>query len=77
MEEWWVDGFTSYYYFPVAFKLQDLMGYLLGIVGLFHVNFQEGDFEMKHIDMVGSPTFNIAIAPFSLTILEDENHTII
>ncbi|KMZ61476.1 Protein ApaG [Zostera marina] len=37
----------------------------------------EGDFEMKHIDMVGSPTFNIAIAPFSLTILEDENYTII
>lgn len=34
---------------------------------------QEGDFEMKHIDKVGSSTFNIAIAPFSLSILGDDN----
>ncbi|XP_047044261.1 uncharacterized protein LOC124648568 [Lolium rigidum] len=33
----------------------------------------EGDFEMKHIDKVGSSTFNIAIAPFSLSILGDDN----
>jgi len=32
---------------------------------------QEGDFEMKHIDKAGSPTFNVAIAPFSLSILGD------
>lgn len=32
----------------------------------------EGDFEMKHIDKVGSPTFNVAIAPFSLAILGDD-----
>ncbi|KAJ4840206.1 hypothetical protein Tsubulata_002957 [Turnera subulata] len=32
----------------------------------------EGDFEMKHIDKVGSRTFNVAIAPFSLSILGDE-----
>ncbi|KAL0918523.1 hypothetical protein M5K25_010535 [Dendrobium thyrsiflorum] len=32
----------------------------------------EGDFEMKHIDMVGSSTFNVAIAPFSLSIMGDE-----
>ncbi|CAA6665538.1 unnamed protein product [Spirodela intermedia] len=32
----------------------------------------EGDFEMKHIDRVGSPTFNVAIAPFSLSIIGDE-----
>lgn len=32
----------------------------------------EGDFEMKHIDMVGSSTFNVAIAPFSLSITGDE-----
>ncbi|KAJ6875516.1 hypothetical protein NC652_035039 [Populus alba x Populus x berolinensis] len=31
----------------------------------------EGDFEMKHIDKAGSPTFNVAIAPFSLSILGD------
>ncbi|KAK1298456.1 hypothetical protein QJS10_CPB14g00093 [Acorus calamus] len=33
----------------------------------------EGDFEMKHIDRVGSPTFNVAIAPFCLSILGDED----
>lgn len=32
----------------------------------------EGDFEMKHIDKVGSRTFNVAIAPFSLSTLDDE-----
>ncbi|KAJ0048082.1 hypothetical protein Pint_15461 [Pistacia integerrima] len=31
----------------------------------------EGDFEMKHIDRVGSSTFNVAIAPFSLSTLGD------
>ncbi|KAE8726198.1 SKP1/ASK-interacting protein 16 isoform 2 [Hibiscus syriacus] len=31
----------------------------------------EGDLEMKHIDRVGSPTFNVAIAPFSLSTLGD------
>ncbi|XAR72618.1 hypothetical protein NMG60_11019325 [Bertholletia excelsa] len=31
----------------------------------------EGDFEMKHIDRVGSKTFNVAIAPFSLSTLGD------
>ncbi|CAN0901162.1 Protein ApaG [Linum grandiflorum] len=29
----------------------------------------EGDFEMKHIDKVGSASFNVAIAPFSLSTL--------
>lgn len=36
---------------------------------------QEGDFEMKHIDRVGSQTFNVAIAPFSLAILGDDSNT--
>ncbi|KAF7123785.1 hypothetical protein RHSIM_Rhsim12G0165600 [Rhododendron simsii] len=31
----------------------------------------EGDFEMKHIDKVGLKTFNVAIAPFSLSTLGD------
>lgn len=35
--------------------------------------FQEGDFEMKHVDTLGLATFNVAIAPFSLTILEIED----
>ncbi|XP_065875503.1 uncharacterized protein [Euphorbia lathyris] len=35
----------------------------------------EGDFEMKHIDKVGSPTFNVAIAPYSLSVLGDEGDT--
>ncbi|XP_057464398.1 uncharacterized protein LOC130754241 isoform X1 [Actinidia eriantha] len=35
----------------------------------------EGDFEMKHIDKVGSKTFNVAIAPFSLSTLEDDTDT--
>ncbi|OAY69260.1 uncharacterized protein LOC109716698 [Ananas comosus] len=33
----------------------------------------EGDFEMKHIDKVGSSTFNVAIAPFSLSIIGDDD----
>ncbi|KAL6011489.1 hypothetical protein ACLOJK_001937 [Asimina triloba] len=33
----------------------------------------EGDFEMKHIDKIGSSTFNVAIAPFSLSILGDDD----
>lgn len=32
---------------------------------------QEGDFEMKYIDRVGEQSFNVAIAPFSLSILGD------
>lgn len=40
---------------------------------LHFIKLQEGDFEMKHIDKVGSPTFNVAIAPFSLSILGDES----
>ncbi|KAI3825692.1 hypothetical protein L1987_07254 [Smallanthus sonchifolius] len=31
----------------------------------------EGDYEMKHIDKVGSKTFNVAIAPFALSTLGD------
>ncbi|XP_048329105.1 uncharacterized protein LOC107418365 [Ziziphus jujuba] len=33
----------------------------------------EGDFEMKHIDKVGSQSFHVAIAPFSLSILGDDS----
>ncbi|XP_062116249.1 uncharacterized protein LOC133830308 [Humulus lupulus] len=33
----------------------------------------EGDFEMKHTDKVGSQSFNVAIAPFSLSILGDDD----
>ncbi|KAK6924841.1 ApaG domain, partial [Dillenia turbinata] len=36
---------------------------------------QEGDFEMKHIDRVGSQTFNVAIAPFSFSIVGDDSDT--
>ncbi|XP_021902717.1 uncharacterized protein LOC110818235 [Carica papaya] len=32
----------------------------------------EGDFEMKHIDKIGTQTFNVVIAPFSLSTLGDE-----
>ncbi|XP_022738482.1 uncharacterized protein LOC111291139 isoform X2 [Durio zibethinus] len=35
----------------------------------------EGDFEMKHIDRVGTPSFNVAIAPFSLSTLGDDAGT--
>ncbi|GAA0174934.1 hypothetical protein LIER_28214 [Lithospermum erythrorhizon] len=31
----------------------------------------EGDFEMKHIDKASTSTFNVAIAPFSLSTLGD------
>ncbi|XP_023542879.1 uncharacterized protein LOC111802666 [Cucurbita pepo subsp. pepo] len=31
----------------------------------------EGDYEMKYIDIVGEQSFNVAIAPFSLSILGD------
>lgn len=37
---------------------------------------QEGDFEMKHIDRVGSQSFNVAIAPFSLSILGDDTDSL-
>ena len=46
---------------------------MLVIIGLGFVDVQEGDFEMKHIDKVGSQTFNVAIAPFSLSTLGDES----
>ncbi|XP_057421515.1 uncharacterized protein LOC130715434 [Lotus japonicus] len=37
----------------------------------------EGDFEMIHIESVGSRSFNVVIAPFSLSLLgDDEVHTI-
>lgn len=35
----------------------------------------EGDFEMKHIDKVGSKTFNVAVAPFSLSTFGDDTDT--
>lgn len=35
----------------------------------------EGDFEMKHIDRVGSRTFNVSIAPFSLSKVGDGSDT--
>lgn len=34
---------------------------------------QEGDFEMKHVDRVRAPTFNVSIAPFSLSTLGDDS----
>lgn len=37
---------------------------------------QEGDFEMKHIDKVGSKTFNAVIAPFSLSTYGDGTDTL-
>ncbi|KAK3137387.1 hypothetical protein QOZ80_5BG0451590 [Eleusine coracana subsp. coracana] len=37
----------------------------------------EGDFEMKHIDKSGSSTFNVAIAPFSLSILGDDDDDVL
>ncbi|XP_050377877.1 uncharacterized protein LOC126795097 [Argentina anserina] len=33
----------------------------------------EGDFEMKHINRLSSESFNVAIAPFSLSILGDDD----
>ncbi|XP_004300903.1 PREDICTED: uncharacterized protein LOC101296108 [Fragaria vesca subsp. vesca] len=33
----------------------------------------EGDFEMKHINRLSSQSFNVAIAPFSLAILGDDD----
>ncbi|TKY55215.1 ApaG protein [Spatholobus suberectus] len=37
----------------------------------------EGDFEMIHVDRVGSRSFNVAIAPFSLSLLGDDDGSII
>ncbi|XP_057775595.1 uncharacterized protein LOC130994571 [Salvia miltiorrhiza] len=34
--------------------------------------FEEGDYEMKHIDKVGTRTFNVAIAPFALSTFGDD-----
>ncbi|KAI4336164.1 hypothetical protein L6164_014726 [Bauhinia variegata] len=37
----------------------------------------EGDFEMIQVDRVGSPSFKVAVAPFSLSLLgDDDGHTI-
>ncbi|KAL3512819.1 hypothetical protein ACH5RR_025536 [Cinchona calisaya] len=36
----------------------------------------EGDFEMKHVDKVGSRTFNVAIAPFSLSTFGDGDNSL-
>ncbi|MFS7939963.1 putative UVR domain, ApaG domain, ApaG domain superfamily, UVR domain superfamily protein [Helianthus anomalus] len=36
----------------------------------------EGDYEMKHIDKVGSKTFNVAVAPFALSTLGDATDNI-
>lgn len=36
----------------------------------------EGDFEMKHTDKVGTSTFNVEIAPFSLSVVGDDSETI-
>ncbi|XP_075480017.1 uncharacterized protein LOC142520780 [Primulina tabacum] len=36
----------------------------------------EGDFEMKHIDKAGSRSFNVAIAPFSLSTFGDDAEAI-
>lgn len=36
---------------------------------------QEGDFEMIHVDRVGSRAFNVAVAPFSLSLLGDGETT--
>ncbi|KAK9119746.1 hypothetical protein Scep_017839 [Stephania cephalantha] len=33
----------------------------------------EGDFEMKHTDRIGTSTFNVAIAPFSLSVIGDDS----
>ncbi|KAK4257060.1 hypothetical protein QN277_006700 [Acacia crassicarpa] len=33
----------------------------------------EGDFEMIHVDRIGLPSFNVAIAPFSLSLLGDDD----
>ncbi|XP_027169062.1 uncharacterized protein LOC113768781 isoform X3 [Coffea eugenioides] len=35
----------------------------------------EGDFEIKHVDKVGSRTFNVAISPFSLSTFEDGGYS--
>jgi ApaG protein len=32
---------------------------------------------MKHIDKAGSSTFNVAFAPFSLSILGDDNDVLL
>lgn len=52
-----------------VFRTHDEMNYL-GLCCLLIL--QEGDFEMIHIDKVESRTFNVAIAPFSLSTLGDD-----
>jgi len=34
---------------------------------------QEGDFELIHVDRVGPRAFNVAVAPFSLSLLGDDD----
>ena len=56
------NDFENYEHFPFIGTLKKSISF---------IQLQEGDFEMKHIDKAGSPTFNVAIAPFSLSILGD------
>ena len=44
---------------------------------VYFIAMQEGDFEMIHVDKAGSPSFNVLIAPFSLSLIgDDDGHTI-
>ena len=63
----------DYYYFE--FLSLNVADGPIEILLSWFVTLQEGDFEMKHIDKVGSKTFNVAIAPFSLSTLEDDTDT--
>ena len=63
----------DYYYFE--FLPLNITDGPIEILLSWFVTLQEGDFEMKHIDKVGSKTFNVAIAPFSLSTLEDDTDT--
>lgn len=37
---------------------------------------QEGDFELIHVDRVGPRAFNVAVAPFSLSLLGDDDEDV-
>ena len=67
-------------YNTISSKIYSVINYFFTkFLNLFYMNeiCQEGDYEMKHIDKVGSPTFNVAIAPFSLSIMEDGDDVVI
>ena len=51
------------------FGYLSFIGMLVKLISF--IQLQEGDFEMKHIDKVDSLSFNVAIAPYSLSILGD------